>query len=85
MRIIRCTVVSAETLCPCSVMERVPVVTRPLQDIRCCDGDSVTLEAQVDAPKNASIRWEKQGKVGDTLSPVWFHGGCGRTVISCPI
>ena len=52
---------------PCSVMERAPVVTRPLQDVRCCDGDSICLEAQVDAPKNATIRWEKQGKVGDVL------------------
>ncbi|KAG7174101.1 Myosin light chain kinase, smooth muscle-like 4, partial [Homarus americanus] len=45
------------------VMEHVPVVTRPLQDVRCCDGDSVTLEALVDAPKTSLIRWEKQGKV----------------------
>jgi len=45
------------------VMEHVPVVTRRLQDVRCCDGDSVTLEATVDAPKNSLVRWEKQGKV----------------------
>lgn len=44
-------------------MEHVPVVTRPLQDVRCCDGDSVTLEALVDAPKHSTVRWEKQGKV----------------------
>ncbi|XP_050702039.1 myosin light chain kinase, smooth muscle-like isoform X1 [Eriocheir sinensis] len=56
------------------VMERVPLVTRPLQDIRCCDGDSVTLEAQVDAPKNSTIRWEKQGKLlklGGDLESEW--------------
>ncbi|KAK8746869.1 hypothetical protein OTU49_016869, partial [Cherax quadricarinatus] len=45
------------------VMEHVPVVTRALQDVRCCDGDSVTLEALVDAPKTSLVRWEKQGKV----------------------
>lgn len=65
------------------VMERAPVVTRPLQDVRCCDGDSITLEAQVDAPKNATIRWEKQGKLlklGGDLESDW-DGSCVRLKI----
>ncbi|ROT81261.1 putative myosin light chain kinase [Penaeus vannamei] len=65
------------------VMEHVPVVTRPLQDVRCCDGDSVTLEALVDAPKHSTVRWEKQGKVlkldGD-LESEW-DGSCVRLKI----
>ncbi|KAK4304915.1 hypothetical protein Pmani_023160 [Petrolisthes manimaculis] len=55
-------------------MEHVPVVTRPLQDVRCCDGDAVTLEALIDAPKSSVIRWEKQGKVlklGGDLESEW--------------
>ncbi|XP_064106001.1 myosin light chain kinase, smooth muscle-like isoform X3 [Macrobrachium nipponense] len=56
------------------VMEYLPVVTRPLQDVRCCDGDSVTLEALVEAPKSSIIRWEKQGKVlklGGDIESEW--------------
>ncbi|KAG8223460.1 hypothetical protein J437_LFUL001954 [Ladona fulva] len=40
-----------------------PWVVRPLRDIRCCDGDAVTLECQVQATPPPLIRWEKGGKV----------------------
>ncbi|XP_046388866.1 titin homolog [Ischnura elegans] len=40
-----------------------PWVVRPLRDIRCCDGDAVTLECQVQSTPPPLIRWEKSGKV----------------------
>lgn len=42
----------------------VPKIKKELKDIRCCDGDAVTLECHVYAPtEQPSIRWEKSGKV----------------------
>ena len=42
----------------------VPRITSELKDIRCCDGDAVTLECKVFAPSEPpNIRWEKSGKV----------------------
>ncbi|XP_043669858.1 titin-like isoform X2 [Vespula pensylvanica] len=41
-----------------------PMVTRELRDIRCCDGDAVTLECKFLAtPERPNVRWEKGGKV----------------------
>ncbi|XP_058807501.1 titin homolog [Phymastichus coffea] len=41
----------------------VPIIKKELKDIRCCDGDAVTLECQVYAPTEPpNIRWEKSGK-----------------------
>ncbi|XP_023246836.1 titin homolog isoform X2 [Copidosoma floridanum] len=41
----------------------VPVITKELKDMRCCDGDAVTLECKVYAPSETpNIRWEKSGK-----------------------
>ena len=48
-------------------MEHAPVVLRGLSDVRCCDGDAVTLEAQIEAPSHSSVRWEKAGRVSVTL------------------
>lgn len=42
----------------------VPTIKAELKDIRCCDGDAVTLECKVYAPSEPpNIRWEKSGKV----------------------
>lgn len=41
------------------------MVTRELRDLRCCDGDAVTLECKVHAaPEAPLVRWERGGKVG---------------------
>lgn len=41
------------------------MVTRELRDIRCCDGDAVTLECKFLATpeRTDDVRWEKGGKV----------------------
>ncbi|XP_047736468.1 uncharacterized protein LOC108682041 isoform X2 [Hyalella azteca] len=58
------------------VMEAVPRVVRPLQDVRCCDGDAVTLETLFDAPPACLVRWEKQGHVlKDTGDVSWDWDG----------
>lgn len=40
-----------------------PIVLKGLENLRCCDGDTVTLECVVDDKANADVRWEKGGKV----------------------
>lgn len=50
------------TLCFRNV-ETYPVFTQNLKDVRCCDGDSVTLECHVEGLPEPSIVWEKDGRV----------------------
>lgn len=41
-----------------------PIIRRELRDLRCCDGDAVSLECKVYAtPEPPFIRWERGGKV----------------------
>lgn len=40
-----------------------PIFTRPLKDLRCCDGDSITLECHVEAQPEPTVIWEKDGRV----------------------
>ncbi|KAG7188123.1 hypothetical protein KM043_015968 [Ampulex compressa] len=41
-----------------------PIVTRELRDLRCCDGDAVTLKCKVTAtPEPPLVRWERGGKI----------------------
>lgn len=44
-------------------METLPVFEKGLKDLRCCDGDAVTLECVVIASSPPEIRWEKGGKL----------------------
>lgn len=44
-------------------IETYPVFTQCLKDVRCCDGDSVTLQCHVEALPEPSVVWEKDGKV----------------------
>ncbi|KAF2897973.1 hypothetical protein ILUMI_08202 [Ignelater luminosus] len=44
-------------------IQTIPKIVRNLKDIRCCDGDAVTLECEVDACPPPDIRWEKRGKL----------------------
>lgn len=44
-------------------IETYPVFTQSLKDVRCCDGDSVTLQCHVEALPVPSVAWEKDGKV----------------------
>ncbi|XP_033210455.1 titin homolog isoform X2 [Belonocnema kinseyi] len=40
-----------------------PIIRKELRDLRCCDGDAVSLECKVYAPtEQPNIRWEKEGK-----------------------
>ena len=58
------------------ILCRAPVVSQPLSNLRCCDGDAVTFECHLLLPKptatsgnggdnstNVNVRWEKGGKV----------------------
>ncbi|CAK9829518.1 Myosin light chain kinase, smooth muscle [Anthophora retusa] len=58
-----------------------PVITRELRDLRCCDGDAVTLECKVHAtPEAPLVRWERGGKIlqmGDDFSAE-FDGETAR-------
>lgn len=44
-------------------VETLPEIKRELKDVRCCDGDSVTLECRIHAEPTAEVRWHKDGKV----------------------
>lgn len=44
-------------------VETHPVFTQNLKDVRCCDGDSVTLECHVEALPEPSVIWERDGKI----------------------
>lgn len=50
-----------------------PMVTRELRDLRCCDGDAVTLECKVHAaPEAPLVRWERGGKVDFRMKTLSF-------------
>ncbi|XP_071646927.1 uncharacterized protein [Temnothorax longispinosus] len=41
-----------------------PIIKRELRDLRCCDGDAVSLECKVYAtPEAPLVRWERGGKI----------------------
>ncbi|XP_039287324.1 LOW QUALITY PROTEIN: muscle M-line assembly protein unc-89 [Nilaparvata lugens] len=65
-------------------VQTLPEVRKELKDMRCCDGDSVTLECQVYATPPPDIRWLKDGKIlalgGDVSSDV--DGEVARLTIS---
>lgn len=44
-------------------METLPVFVKGLKNLRCCDGDAVTLECTVSSAAPPEIRWEKDGKL----------------------
>ncbi|XP_055839411.1 myosin light chain kinase, smooth muscle-like isoform X1 [Episyrphus balteatus] len=44
-------------------VETLPLFIRPLKDLRCCDGDAITLECHVEAVPEPVIIWEKDGHV----------------------
>ncbi|KAL6255445.1 hypothetical protein P5V15_013781 [Pogonomyrmex californicus] len=61
-----------------------PIIKRELQDLRCCDGDAVSLECKVYAtPEPPLVRWERGGKIitmmGDFAAE--FNGETARLTI----
>ncbi|XP_014296942.2 titin isoform X1 [Microplitis demolitor] len=44
-------------------VQTLPVIKRPLRDLRCCDGDAITLVCKLHAKPEPNIRWEKGGKI----------------------
>ncbi|XP_011632760.1 titin-like [Pogonomyrmex barbatus] len=61
-----------------------PIIKRELQDLRCCDGDAVSLECKVYAtPEPPLVRWERGGKIivmmGDFAAE--FNGETARLSI----
>lgn len=44
-------------------METVPKITKHLKDLRCCDGDAVTLECHVAGNPEPTVLWEKDGRL----------------------
>lgn len=47
----------------CRNVETVPNITKHLKDLRCCDGDAVTLECHVVGHPEPNVLWEKDGRV----------------------
>lgn len=48
----------------CSNVETLPRIVKHLKDLRCCDGDAITLECHVEAlPDGPNVFWEKDGKI----------------------
>lgn len=43
-------------------IETLPIFTKHLKDLRCCDGDSVRLECHIEAKPEPEVHWEKDGK-----------------------
>lgn len=44
-------------------METLPRIAKHLKDLRCCDGDAITLECHVDGKPEPNVFWEKDGKI----------------------
>ncbi|KAK0181087.1 hypothetical protein PV327_003402 [Microctonus hyperodae] len=44
-------------------VQTLPAITRPLRDLRCCDGDAITLVCKIRATPEPDVRWEKGGKL----------------------
>lgn len=44
-------------------METLPSIVKHLKDLRCCDGDAITLECHVDGTPEPNVFWEKDGKI----------------------
>lgn len=65
-------------------METLPAFKKGLKDLRCCDGDAVTLECQVEGPDPPEVRWERGGRLlhlgGDVSAD--FDGTTARLTIS---
>lgn len=63
-------------------LETLPSFKKGLKDLRCCDGDAVTLECVIESP--AEVRWERGGRLvrlgGDISSE--FDGSTARLLIS---
>lgn len=43
--------------------ESLPRIVKHLKDLRCCDGDAITLECHVDGTPEPNVFWEKDGKI----------------------
>lgn len=40
-----------------------PRIIKHLKDLRCCDGDAITLECNVEGTPEPNVFWEKDGKI----------------------
>lgn len=43
--------------------QTIPSIKQELKDIRCCDGDSVSLECKIEGDPSFDVRWEKERKL----------------------
>lgn len=46
-----------------SNVESIPRISKNLKDLRCCDGDAITLECHVEGQPEPNVFWEKDGKI----------------------
>lgn len=46
-----------------SNIESLPRVSNNLKDLRCCDGDAISLECFVEGSPEPNVFWEKDGKI----------------------
>lgn len=44
-------------------VETLPRIVKHLKDLRCCDGDAVTLECHIEGTPEPNVFWEKDGKI----------------------
>ncbi|KAL7039652.1 hypothetical protein ACKWTF_000058 [Chironomus riparius] len=44
-------------------IETLPRIVKHLKDLRCCDGDAITLECHVEGTPEPNVFWEKDGKI----------------------
>lgn len=46
-----------------SNIESIPRITKNVKDLRCCDGDAITLECHLEGQPEPNVFWEKDGKI----------------------
>lgn len=69
-----------------SEVKIIPKIATCLRDIRCCDGDSATLECKIQGTPPPDIRWEKCGKVGISgYFPFLLSTGNLNTIFCTPL
>lgn len=68
----------------CSNVETLPTVTRHLKDLRCCDGDAITLECNVEAQPEPVVIWEKDGRVLPASKDFMNYYEGGKATLSIP-
>ena len=66
-------------------VETLPRIIKHLKDLRCCDGDAITLECHVEGKPEPNTFWEKDGKIlHDNISDYKTHFNGHKATLSIP-